>query len=198
MSHHNSQRSLSDLKRWPVREKLTRQSPKCIVSLRAYVRYGGPYRRLGKITLQLHKRLMKRNDLSISIYVSKYISNTSQFYQNLFELLSFEDIASFDMMLSSRLQEFEKKVSSPQKGEGSLSLSSPKKESRLQRTKFYLLFFLSSFPPSSPQKVRKKTTTSRISFQVLSRISVFCFVSLDKHQINQLFCPPPPLAFSPN
>lgn len=42
--------------------------------------------------------------------MSKYISNTSpQFYQNLFELLSFEDIASFDMMLSSRLQEFEKK-----------------------------------------------------------------------------------------
>ena len=128
MSHHNSQRSLSDLKRCPVGgysgEKLTRQSPKCIVSLviRAYVRYGGPYRRLGKITLQLHKRLMKRNDLSISIYVSKYISNTSQFYQNLFELLSFEDIASFDMMLSSRLQEFEKKVSSPQKSEGSLSL----------------------------------------------------------------------------
>ena len=135
----------------------------------------------------------------VYLYMSKYISNTSQFYQNLFELLSFEDIASFDMMLSSRLQEFEKKVSSPQKGEGSLSLSSPKKESRLQRTKFYLLFFLSSFPPpSSPQKVRKKTTTSRISFQVLSRISVFCFVSLDKHQINQLFCPPPPLAFSPN
>ena len=77
LSHHNSQRSLNDLKRCPVGgysgEKLTRQSPKCIVSLRAYVRYGGPYRRLGKITLQLHKRLMKRNDLSISIYVQIHI-----------------------------------------------------------------------------------------------------------------------------
>ena len=75
LSYHNSRRSLSDLKRCPVGgysgEKLTRQSPKCIVSLviRAYVRYGGPYRRLGKIALQLHKRLMKRNDLSISIYI---------------------------------------------------------------------------------------------------------------------------------
>ena len=94
----------------------------CKLSNTSICKIRGSLQKIGKITLQLHKRLMKRNDLSISIYVSKYISNTSQFYQNLFELLSFEDIASFDMMLSSRLQEFEKKVSSPQKSEGSLSL----------------------------------------------------------------------------
>ena len=203
LSYHNSRRSLSDLKRCPVGgysgEKLTRQSPKCIVSLviRAYVRYGGPYRRLGKITLQLHKRLMKRNDLSISIYIQIHPIH----------LNSTKTCLSFWVLkISHRLiwcchrdsKNSKKKFLHRRRAKGPFHFSSPKKESRLQRTKFYLLFFLSSFPPSSPQKVRKKTTTSRIFFQVLSRISVFCFVSLDKHQINQLFCPPPPLAFSPN